>query len=296
MKFTTSVATVTLSAIALFATKTEAALSAGCSTYLNDLGTATNPLSQCRVYTTLGFPGITHTGDHNTTNMQSILDTYCAKPACTSAQYSQVYAGLQSNCAADMNAANQATLGTDMYMWYMSPAQRDAVCFKDTSKTDTNCVITSINQMISRGQLPDANANEDDMYGYLQYVTPLANPTGINTTAFCTPCNQQIANIFSNYYTKNPSTYSLNFAQNLTSAVLNAALVDQYKVNCGATLGLPVPANGANSTSTNGTTFTPTNTTQSGKSSGAVAGVNGILSTGGLVAIAGAVSAVLAML
>jgi len=98
-----------------------------------------------------------------------------------------------------------------------------------------------MNEMIERGQLPDANINEDDLYGYLQYVTPLTNPTNITATALCTTCNQQIANIFANYYSKSPAPFSLNFSQNLTSTFLNTVLADQYKGQCGVTtLGLPV--------------------------------------------------------
>ncbi|KAF9345901.1 hypothetical protein BGX26_002629 [Mortierella sp. AD094] len=292
MKFTTSIATIALGAIALSASNVDAAVSAGCTNYLNTLSAPTNPLAPCRVYTALGFPNLTHTNDHDTPKLQAALDTYCAQPACTAAQYAGVYKDLQTNCGADMVSANQAVLGTVMYMWYSSPAQRDAVCLKDTaSKNGTNCVVTSINEMIARGQLPDANINEDDLYGYLQYVTPLASPTGINTTsAFCTSCNQQVANIFSNYYTKNPSPFALALDQNLTSAVLNTNLMDQYKRNCGATLGLPIATN-TTAPGSNGT-FQPTNNTQTGTSGKSAASA---LSAGGFVAVVSAVAGALAM-
>ncbi|KAF9433549.1 hypothetical protein BGZ76_009295 [Entomortierella beljakovae] len=285
MKVTTFISTIAL-AITLTASNAQAALSAGCTTYLTGLEAPTNPLAGCRVYTALGFPGITHLNDHDTPKLQTILDTYCAKPACTDDQYAGVYKDLQTNCGADMTAENQATnLGTIVYMWYMSPAQRDAVCFKDSAINGTNCVITSMNEMIARGQLPDANVNEDDLYGYLQYVTPLANPTGINSTdAFCTSCNQQIANIFSNYYKKSPSTMTLNFAQNLTSVTLNTNLMDQYKRNCKVDLGsLP---------STNGTSpgsFQPKNSTSPTSSA------SGLTSTGGYVALTVTLAGILSM-
>lgn len=92
--------------------------------------------------------------------------------------------------------------------------------------------------MIARAQFPDANPNEDDLYGYLQYVTPLTTVKGTNATSLCTSCNQQVANIFANYYTANPSPFSLNFEQNLSSAVLKNDLLYQYKSNCNAALGV----------------------------------------------------------
>ncbi|KAF9172392.1 hypothetical protein BGX21_005790 [Mortierella sp. AD011] len=292
MKFTTSIATIALGAIALSASSVDAAVSAGCTAYINSISVASSPLAACRTYTALGFPNITYTHDHDTTKLQSELDTFCAKTACTDAQYASVFKDLQTNCGADMTAANQAALGTVLYMWYSSPAQRDAICLKDTtSKNNTNCVITSINEMIARGQLPDGNVNEDDLYGYIQYVTPLSSMTGINSTsAFCTSCNQQVANIFSNYYTKTPSPFALNLDQNLTSAILNANLMDQYKRNCGATLGLPVASNGTTPGSDG--TFQPTNNTQTGTSGKSAANA---LSAGGFVAVVSAVVGALAM-
>ncbi|KAF8928440.1 hypothetical protein EDD21DRAFT_368559 [Dissophora ornata] len=299
MKFTTSIAAIALGAIALSTSSTgvDAALSAGCTAYLNDLAVATNPLAGCRVYTALGFPNITHTNDHDTVKLQKALTTYCATPACTADQYAGVYKGLQTNCAADMLAENQQTLGTVMYMWYMSPAQRDAVCFQDATKTNS-CVIDSINEMIARAQLPDGNVNEDDLYGYLQYVTPMANPTGINATAFCTACNQQVANIFSNYYTKTPAPYTLNFSQNLTSATLNANLMDQYKRNCGATLGLPsVSSNSTGNSTAPAGSFQPTNLTQSSNKAptGSAAAAGQTYSMGGIIAALATVAGALAM-
>ncbi|KAF9081645.1 hypothetical protein BGX23_000619 [Mortierella sp. AD031] len=237
MKLTSFTTAIALALIA--AATTEAVLSAGCNTYLNALAAPTHPLANCRVYTALGFPGITGAHDHDTAKLEKALTSYCATPACTDVQYAGVFKDLQANCGADMTADNQATLGTVMYMWYMSPAEREAVCYQDITKNQ-HCVITSMNEMIERGQLPDANINEDDLYGYLQYVTPLTNPTNITATSFCTSCNQQIANIFANYYNKTPAPFSLNFAQNLTSAFLNTVLADQYRGFCGVTnLGSP---------------------------------------------------------
>jgi len=171
----------------------------------------------------------------------------------------------------------------------MSPAQREAICFVDATKTN-NCVIDSINDMIARAQLPDDNANEDDLYGYIQYVTPMASPTGTNATAFCTACNQQVANIFSNYYAKTPSPFSLNFAQNLTSATLNANLLDEYKRTCGTTLGLP-------SAGSNGTagSFQPTNLTQAGTKTASSNAAGQMYSMGGIIAALATVASALAM-
>ncbi|KAI1303535.1 hypothetical protein EDD11_005336 [Mortierella claussenii] len=299
MKFTTSVATIALGAIAL-SSSADAVLSAGCSTYLTSLSAPSHPLANCRVYTALGFPGLTHKNDHDTAKLQKALTAYCATPACTADQYASVYSDLQKNCAADMIPENQDPLGTVMYMWYMSPAQREAVCFQDAAKTNS-CVVDSINEMIARAQLPDANANEDDLYGYLQYVTPFANTVGVNATSFCTACNQQVANIFSNYYTKTPSPYILNFSQKLTSAALNTDLSDKYKRTCGATLGLPTNNNGGNnngSTTAPDGSFKPTNLTENGgKPSGngnAAAGLS--YSMGALVAGFATVAGALAMI
>lgn len=306
MKFSTTLATFAIGAIALTLSVTEAAapaptpappatspapstLSTACSTYLNSLADPTNALYKCRVYTALGFPGLTHANDHDTGKLQTALTSYCAAPACTAAQYSTVYQSLQTNCAADMNTANQATLGTAMYMWYMSPAQREAVCFQDATKTNS-CVVDSINEMIARAQLPDNNPNEDDLYGYIQYVTPFVNMAGLNATQFCTPCNQQVANIFSNYYSKTPSPFSLNFAQNLTSATLNANILYMYKSNCGVTLGLPT----STGNSTTPGSFTPTNLTQAGKpSNAAVAGAS--YSIGAVVAAVATLAGAMAL-
>jgi len=119
MKFTASIAAVALGAVALSTSSTgvDAAVSAGCTTFLNSLALPSNPLASCRVYTTLGFPNITYTHDHDTVKLQKDLTAYCATPACTASQYAGVYKDIQTNCAADMVAANQETLGTDMYMW-----------------------------------------------------------------------------------------------------------------------------------------------------------------------------------
>lgn len=131
MKFTTTLATIALGAIALTSSVSAAAtpsgaappaaspsaLSAACSTYLNQLADPTNALYKCRVYTALGFPSLTHAKDHDTVKLQTAITTYCAVPACTADQYSTVYKALQTNCAADMVTANQAVLGTVMYMW-----------------------------------------------------------------------------------------------------------------------------------------------------------------------------------
>jgi hypothetical protein len=108
------------SAIALaltVAATTEAALSAGCNTYLNALAAPAHPLAKCRVYTALGFPAITGAHDHDTAKLEKILTSYCATPACTTDQYAGVYKDLQTNCGADMIPENQETLGTVLYMW-----------------------------------------------------------------------------------------------------------------------------------------------------------------------------------
>ncbi|KAF9570328.1 hypothetical protein EC968_001993 [Mortierella alpina] len=189
-----------------------AALSNDCEKFLKALDDPSNALGSCRVYTELGFPGITYAKDHDTPKLQKALTAYCATPACTIDKY-------------------------------MSPAQREAVCFQNAAKTGY-CVIDSMNEMIARGQLPDSNPNEDDLYGYLQYVTPMANPISISTAEFCTPCNQQIANIFSTYYAKTPAPFPLNFEQGLTSDTLNINIMDQYQRNCGVTLGRPMNNNG----------------------------------------------------
>ncbi|KAF9348533.1 hypothetical protein BGX26_013058 [Mortierella sp. AD094] len=247
MKLVHTIALVAMSTSLIYS-NADAAVSAGCNTYLTNLEQPSDPLSKCRVYTALGFPGLTHSNDRDTVKLQKALTNFCATPACTKEQYAGVYKDIQTNCAADMVPENQATLGTTMYMWYLSPAQREAVCLLDPSK-NSSCVIDSINDMIARGQFPNDNKNEDDLYGYLQYVTPMLSAKGTNSTSFCTACNQEVANIFSNYYTKNPSPYSLNFAQQLNSSALNTDILYQYKANCKVTLG------------TDQSAFKPTNVT-----------------------------------
>ncbi|KAG0068922.1 hypothetical protein BKA57DRAFT_467495 [Linnemannia elongata] len=285
MKFTTTVAAVALGATAI--SSAQAVLSPTCTTYLTALSAPTNPLSKCRVYTALGFPGITGANDHDTPKLQKAIAAYCATPACTPEQYAGVYKDINTNCAADMIAANQADLGTTMYMWYMSPPQRDAICLQ--SSKNTTCVIDSINEMIARAQFPNANKNEDDLYGYLQYVTPMLSPKDTNATAFCTSCNQQVANIFSNYYTKSPSPYLLNFEQQLTSAKYNDDLSYQYKATCQVTLGAnfkPVD---------NNSTATPGANKPSGSDKGSAGQAAVVLSMGGVAATVAAVAGVLAM-
>ncbi|KAF9135662.1 hypothetical protein BGX30_011480 [Mortierella sp. GBA39] len=285
MKFTTTVAVIALGATAI--SSAQAALSPACTTYLAALGAPTNPLAKCRVYTTLGFPGLTHANDHDTPKLQKVITDYCATPACTSDQYAGIYKDINTNCAADMVAANQADLGTDMYMWYMSPPQREAICLQ--SSKNTTCVIDSINEMIARAQFPNANPNEDDLYGYLQYVTPMLSAKDTNATAFCTTCNQQVANIFLNYYTKSPSPYLLNFDQKLTSDKYKDDLSFQYKSTCQVTLGAgfkPVDNN----------TTAASNGTSSGKNDKGNAGqASAVMSMGGVAAAVAAVAGVLAM-
>ncbi|KAG0050532.1 hypothetical protein BGZ83_004694, partial [Gryganskiella cystojenkinii] len=139
---------------------------------------------------------------------------------------------------------------------YMSPAQREAICLREDgssitqvdlpqasniSTTSLACVTKSINVMLQNNQFPNKNANEDDLYGYLQFVSPFLSEgsTNVSSTAqFCSSCNQQVANIFSNYYEKNPSPYSLNFAQQLKSDRLNGDLKFQYKKSCSIDLGV----------------------------------------------------------
>ncbi|KAF9273923.1 hypothetical protein BGZ68_001094 [Mortierella alpina] len=260
MKTALSTSTVAFGAIGLSwcVAKVAGVLSSGCNSFLNGLEDPSNPLHSCRVYTELGFPALTYAKDHDTPKLQKALSAYCATPACTDDQYAGLFQTLQSKCASDMVPDNQATLGAALYLWYMSPAQREAICFQNAAKSG-NCVIDSVNEMIARGQLPDSNPNEDDLYGYLQYVTPMANPINISTAAFCTPCNQQIANIFSIYYARIPAPFPLNFEQGLTSDTLNINLMDQYQRNCGVTLGRPISTTGDAPGA-----FQPTNQTDSG--------------------------------
>ncbi|GJJ71631.1 hypothetical protein EMPS_03981 [Entomortierella parvispora] len=235
------------------------ALSAACNQYLTSLSQASNPLSKCRVYTALGFPQMTHKNDHDTPKLQKAIVEYCSEPACTAEQYTGVYKDLQTNCASDMIPANQATLGVTMYMWYMSPAQRDAICLREdgssitkvdlpesnsnnVSTTSFACVTKSINTMILNNQYPNQNPNEDDLYGYLQFVTPFLSAKGTNVTnvkgQFCSSCNQQVANVFSTYYQKTPSPFpSLSLDRPLTTDRLSEDLKYQYKSSCGVDLG-----------------------------------------------------------
>ncbi|KAF9976559.1 hypothetical protein BGZ73_008314 [Actinomortierella ambigua] len=287
MKFTTTLAAV----VALVAT-TEAALSAGCSKYVDGLLAPTNPLSQCRVYTTLGFPGLTFKADHDTPKLATALDAYCAKPACTDAQYKEVFDGLNTNCAADMVAANEAELSAILYMWYLSPAQQKSVCFKNTA-TNKYCVIESMDGMIARKQFPDSNPNQDDLYGYLQYVTPLLRPVNMSNADFCTPCNQQVANIFATYFKKTPSTFPLNFAQNLNSTTLYNDLEYQYKTACKVDITAPQDPNA----------FKPSNpnnkgnsTTDDKKPESAAVGLTAANSLSGVVAVVAGVAGMMACL
>ncbi|KAG0023382.1 hypothetical protein BGZ81_008146 [Podila clonocystis] len=284
MKFTTSIAAIALGAVAL--SSADAALSAGCNTYLTSLSAATNPLSKCRVYTALGFPEFTHAKDHDTAKLQKALTDYCATPACTPEQYAGVFKDLQANCANDMVVDNQPTLGATLYMWYMSPAQREAVCLQNDAKT-ANCVIESMNTMIASAHIPNLNSNEDDLYGYLQYVTPMMSAKNTNATAFCTSCNEQVANIFSNYYTKTPSPFPLNFAQGLTSSNYNNDLVYQYKTTCQANLGADFKP-----TKPTGTNTPKPSSTDAAKNS-AMSGLT--QSTAGVFAAAAAVAGLMAV-
>ncbi|KAF9426923.1 hypothetical protein BGZ94_005801 [Podila epigama] len=235
MKITSTIAAITLGAVAI-SSVAEAAVSAGCTAYLNTISSPSNPLSKCRTYTALGFPQLTHANDHDTAKLQKAINDLCATPACTPEQYAGVFKDLKANCAADMVAANQETLGATMYMWYLSPPQREAICIENEGKNGT-CVVDSVSEMIARGQFPDENPRQDDLYGYLQYVTPMLSAKNTTNTAFCTSCNQQVANVFSNYYSKNPAPFPLNFAQDLNEGVLNTDLMYQYKAGCQAILG-----------------------------------------------------------
>jgi hypothetical protein len=140
----------------------------------------------------------------------------------------------------------------------MSPAQRDAICLREDGSSISQvdlpesisnnistkslaCVTKSIETMLINKQFPNQNPNEDDLYGYLQFVTPFLSARSTNMTSpatqFCSSCNQQVANVFSNYYQNHPSPYSLNFAQQLSSDRLNGDLKYQYKASCGVDLG-----------------------------------------------------------
>ena len=118
--------TVAFSIATLFAVLGDAALSPGCTSYLNSLDDPSSSLSKCRVYTALGFPNLTHANDHDTAKLQKAISTYCATPACSSAQYAGVFKDLQTKCGTDMVPANSATLGTVLYMWYV-PMHASAV-------------------------------------------------------------------------------------------------------------------------------------------------------------------------
>jgi hypothetical protein len=97
----------------------DAALSTGCTTYLDSLVTPLTPLANCKTYTALGFLAISHTNDHDIVKLQKALTAFCANPACTPEQYAGIYKVLQTNCGADMATENQQTLCTVMYMWYV---------------------------------------------------------------------------------------------------------------------------------------------------------------------------------
>ncbi|KAF9901786.1 hypothetical protein EC991_005668 [Linnemannia zychae] len=283
MKFTSTVAALAIGATAI--SSAQAALSAPCTTYLTALSAPTNPLAKCRVYTALGFPGLTHANDHDTVKLQKAITDYCATPACTPEQYAGVYKDINANCAADMVAANQADLGATMYMWYMSPPQRESICLQ--SSKNTTCVIDSINEMVNRTQFPNDNKNEDDLYGYLQYVTPMMSAKGTDAAGFCTECNELVANVFSNYYTKNPSPYLLNFDQKLTSEKYNTDLTFQYKSTCKATLGPDFkPQTGTNPTKP-GDKNQPSDSKNAGQSA-VVLSMGGVAAT--VVAVAGALA------
>ncbi|KAG0348977.1 hypothetical protein BG004_003139 [Podila humilis] len=286
MKFSTTIAVIALGAAAASSTA-EAAVSAGCTTYLATLSAPSNPLAKCRVYTALGFPELTHAKDHDTVKLQKAITTYCAAPACTSEQYAGVFKDLQTNCAADMVAANQETLGATMYMWYLSAPQREAICLQNEAKTGS-CVVDSVSEMIARAQLPDDNPNQDDLYNYLQYVTPMRSAKGANSTAFCTSCNQQVANIFSTYYTKTPSPFSLNFAQALTSEKLNTDLLFQYKSTCSANLGADFKPPVAKPSGTGANGAKPTDDSKDSAASGLTQ------STAGIFAVVAAVAGLMA--
>lgn len=171
----------------------------------------------------------------------------------------------------------------------MSAPQRDAVCLQNNAK-NASCVIESINGMIASTQYPNANANEDDLYGYLQYVTPMQSARGTNATAFCTSCNEQVANIFSTYYTKTPSPFPLNFAQSLTSASLNTDLTYQYKSSCQTNLGPDFKPTVPTGTGTN-PSASPKAT--DGSKNGAMPGLT--QSTAGVFAAAAAVAGLMAV-
>lgn len=173
---------------------------------------------------------------------------------------------------------------------YLSAPQRDAVCLQNDAK-NASCVVESINGMIARAQFPNLNANEDDLYGYLQYVTPMMSASGTNATAFCTSCNEQVANIFSTYYTKTPSPYPLNFAQSLTSASLNTDLTYQYKSSCQTNLGPDFKPTVPTGTGSNPSASPKATNDKS--NSGAMSGLT--QSTAGVFAAAAAVAGLMAV-
>ncbi|KAF9166662.1 hypothetical protein DFQ27_006946 [Actinomortierella ambigua] len=280
MKFTTTL--VTLVALVATSSVAEAALTAGCDKYIKELNAATNPLSKCRVYTTLGFPNLTRANDHDTPKLATALDTYCAQPACTDAQYKQAIDGFSTNCAADITAASEDVLSADHYMWYLSPPQQKSVCVKNPA-TSKYCVIESMDSMIARKQIPNGNPQMDDLYGYLQYVTPLLSNVNMSNADFCTPCNQYIANIFATYFKKTPSTFPLNFGQKLNSTTLLGDLEYQYKTACKIDITAPqdlkTPAGnnkGGNSTTDDKAPSAAVGLTAANTLSGVVAVVAGV--------------------
>jgi len=141
----------------------------------------------------------------------------------------------------------------------VSPAQRDAICLREDgssitqadlaesksnniSTTSLACVTKSIQTMLTNNQFPNQNPNEDDLYGYLQFVTPFLSAKSTNVTdvkgQFCSSCNQQVANVFSTYYQKSPSPFpSLSLDRALTVDRLRDDLKFQYKSSCGVDLG-----------------------------------------------------------
>ncbi|KAF9581196.1 hypothetical protein BGW38_001876 [Lunasporangiospora selenospora] len=184
----------------------EAVLSSGCSSFINSLSDASNPLKHCRVYTALGFPELTHAKDHDTEKLQKALTAYCTNnPACTADQYSSVYTNLVKNCAGDMTPENQGSIATVLYMWYLSPAQREAICFLDTDAKSTNGSGTSCVANI-----------------FVNHFTRMPAPFPLSLVS--------------------PQEQTTSPGQNLTSDYLKMNLLDQYKRNCDVTLGVSASA------------------------------------------------------
>ncbi|KAF9179147.1 hypothetical protein BGZ51_007193 [Haplosporangium sp. Z 767] len=225
MKPTACNAAIALDALVLLSIAS-AVLSPGYKNHLKRLESPSFPQASCRVYETLGYPRSTHANDHDTVRLRKALTAYHATPSCTMEQYLVIYKDLQTS------------------------SHWEAVCLKYTISGISSIRKTdSISKMNVPTHLPDANPSEGDLYGYLQYVTLMANPTEIDARTFCIACNQHVASVSLYYYLNHPATFVLNFAQHLTNETLSIGLVEQYQQNCRAPSGKPNAKSGSISSS-----------------------------------------------